>query len=53
MQRAGFRLRERGGSRVTKAVLVDFGGVLTIEKTGSAAIAKYIAKRCGDFRQNR
>ena len=47
MQRAGFRLRERGGSRVTKAVLVDFGGVLTIEKTGSAAIAKYIAKRCG------
>lgn len=30
-----------------KAVLFDFDGVLTIEKTGSAAIAKYIAKRCG------
>ena len=30
-----------------KAVLFDFDGVLTIEKTGSAAITKYIAKRCG------
>lgn len=30
-----------------KAVLFDFDGVLTIEKTGSAAITEYIAKRCG------
>lgn len=30
-----------------RAILFDFDGVLTIEKTGSAAITKYIAKRCG------
>ena len=37
----------KGRRRVIKAVLFDFDGVLTIEKTGSAAITEYIAKRCG------
>lgn len=37
----------KGRRRVIQAVLFDFDGVLTIEKTGSAAITEYIAKRCG------
>lgn len=30
-----------------KAILFDFDGVLTVEKTGSGPITKYISKRCG------
>lgn len=30
-----------------KALLFDFDGVLTVEKTGSASITKYISKACG------
>lgn len=30
-----------------KAILFDFDGVLTVEKTGSGAITAYLAKSCG------
>ena len=30
-----------------KAVLFDFDGVLTIDKTGSATITNYISNTCG------
>lgn len=30
-----------------KAILFDFDGVLTVDKTGSASITKYISEKCG------